>query len=85
MRSPRLLNMNATRSKWSPNLACSRRADVRPTLGQVLSVIDFYDAFAPWYHLVYQDWEASIARQREALTSFLTTEWGTGVRRLLSV
>ena len=51
----------------------------------MLSVIDFYDALAPWYHLVYQDWETSIARQGEALRSLLTTEWGTGVRRLLDV
>jgi SAM-dependent methyltransferase len=50
-----------------------------------LSVVSFYDALAPWYHLVYQDWEASIARQGEALDSLLTTEWGTGVRRLLDV
>jgi methylase of polypeptide subunit release factors len=51
----------------------------------VSSVVDFYDALAPWYHLVYQDWEASIARQGEALRSLLTREWGTGVRRLLDV
>ena len=51
----------------------------------MLSVVDFYDALAPWYHLVYQDWEASIARQGEALGSLPTTEWGKGVRRLLDV
>jgi SAM-dependent methyltransferase len=60
-----------------------------PELGehrdQVLSTVDFYDALAPWYHLVYPDWEASIARQGEALGSLLTTEWGTGVRRLHDV
>ena len=50
-----------------------------------MSIIGFYDALAPWYHLVYQDWEASIAGQGEALGSLLTTEWGTGVRRLLDV
>jgi len=32
-----------------------------------MSVRAFYDALAPWYHLVYQDWEASITRQGEAL------------------
>jgi SAM-dependent methyltransferase len=57
----------------------------RPTPGHGSSVVDFYDALAPWYHLVYQDWEASIARQGEALGSLLTSEWGTGVRRLLDV
>jgi len=50
-----------------------------------LSVVGFYDALAPWYHLVYQDWDASIARQGEALGSLLATEWGTGIRRLLDV
>jgi hypothetical protein len=50
-----------------------------------LSVVGFYDALAPWYHLVYQDWEASIARQGEALASLLATEWGPGVRRVLDV
>ena len=50
-----------------------------------MSVIDFYDALAPWYHLVYPDWEASIERQGDALASLLTTEWGPGVRRLLDV
>lgn len=50
-----------------------------------MSVVGFYDALAPWYHLVYQDWDASIARQGEALQSLLLTEWGTGIRRLLDV
>jgi SAM-dependent methyltransferase len=35
-----------------------------------------YDALAPWYHLVYQDWEDSIARQGRALASLLASEWG---------
>jgi SAM-dependent methyltransferase len=50
-----------------------------------LSVVDFYDALAPWYHLVYQDWEAGITRQCEALGSLLATEWGPGVRRVFDV
>jgi hypothetical protein len=33
-----------------------------------------YDALAPWYHLVYQDWEASVARQGQALASLLASE-----------
>lgn len=32
----------------------------------MLDVRGFYDALVPWYHLVYQDWEASIARQGQA-------------------
>ena len=49
------------------------------------SVVEFYDALAPWYHLVYADWEAGIARQGEALAALLTAEWGGGVHRLLDV
>lgn len=43
----------------------------------ILDVRGFYDALAPWYHLVYQDWEASIARQGQALASLLASEWGS--------
>jgi SAM-dependent methyltransferase len=32
---------------------------------------DFYDALAPFYHLIYPDWEASIARQANALDSVI--------------
>ena len=31
----------------------------------------FYDGLAPYYHLIYQDWEASSKRQSEALVAFL--------------
>jgi hypothetical protein len=36
-----------------------------------LSVRNRYDALAPWYHLVYQDWESVIARQGEALSALI--------------
>jgi glycine/sarcosine N-methyltransferase len=32
-----------------------------------MSARDFYDQLAPAYHLVYQDWEAAIERQADAL------------------
>jgi ubiquinone/menaquinone biosynthesis C-methylase UbiE len=48
-----------------------------------LSVAQFYDSLAPWYHLVYPNWETSIQRQGDALASLLSTEWGPDVRRLL--
>ncbi len=31
----------------------------------------FYDSLAPFYHLLYQDWEASIERQAGALATAL--------------
>jgi len=49
----------------------------------MLEVGAFYDALAPWYHLVYQDWEASIGRQGRALATLLASEWGSATHRLL--
>ena len=46
------------------------------------SVVAFYEALAPWYHLVYPDWEASIAWQGKALAALLAAEWGGGVHRI---
>ena len=48
-----------------------------------MSVRDFYDALAPWYHLVYQDWDSSIARQGDALSALIVNEWGSRVRRVI--
>jgi SAM-dependent methyltransferase len=41
----------------------------------------FYDEFAPRYHLIFDDWEVSIARQAAAISSILQREIGirTGV------
>jgi SAM-dependent methyltransferase len=36
-------------------------------------VSSFYDALAPYYHLIYPDWEASGARQSQALVRLLDT------------
>jgi hypothetical protein len=36
-----------------------------------MSVRAFYDELAPLYHLVYDDWERSVARQGEALASLI--------------
>jgi SAM-dependent methyltransferase len=37
---------------------------------------DFYDALAPFYHLIFPDWDASIARQAAALDAVLRAEAG---------
>ena len=50
-----------------------------------LYVRGFYDALAPWYHLVYLDWEASAARQGQALASLLASEWGSRSHNVLAV
>jgi SAM-dependent methyltransferase len=45
---------------------------------------DFYDQLTPFYHLVYEDWNASVRRQGEQLSSLIDTEW-PGRRKLLDV
>jgi cyclopropane fatty-acyl-phospholipid synthase-like methyltransferase len=37
---------------------------------------DFYDALAPFYHLIYPDWHASSARQAAALDAVIRAELG---------
>ena len=46
---------------------------------------DFYDPLASLYHLVYDDWEASVARQGEALDGVIRDALGDGARTVLDV
>lgn len=48
-----------------------------------MSVQAFYDGLAPLYHLVYEDWEASIARQGTSLASLIDEHWGAEARTVL--
>jgi SAM-dependent methyltransferase len=43
-----------------------------------VTVETFYDQLAPFYHLVFPDWEASIQRQAAALDAILREHWGEG-------
>ncbi len=36
---------------------------------------DFYDQLVPFYHLIHQDWDASIRRQGEQLATLIQSEW----------
>ncbi|HEY8504178.1 MAG TPA: class I SAM-dependent methyltransferase [Gemmataceae bacterium] len=45
---------------------------------------EFYDRLAPFYHLIYPDWEASVARQAEQLAAVIRGRWG-GARTVLDV
>ena len=45
---------------------------------------DFYDRLAPFYHLIYPDWNASIERQGEQLGALIEAHW-PGRRKLLDV
>ncbi|NJO35580.1 MAG: class I SAM-dependent methyltransferase [Rhodospirillales bacterium] len=42
----------------------------------------FYDELAPLYHLVYSDWNASIERQAEQLSSIIAARWPAASRIL---
>jgi SAM-dependent methyltransferase len=48
-----------------------------------MSVQAFYDELAPLYHLIFENWEASVARQGTALASLIDEHWGTGARTVL--
>jgi SAM-dependent methyltransferase len=48
-----------------------------------MSVQAFYDELAPLYHLVYEDWEATVVRQGTALASLIREHWGAGARTVL--
>ena len=48
-----------------------------------MSVRAFYDELAPLYHLVYEDWERSVARQGAALASLIAEYWGKDAQAVL--
>jgi hypothetical protein len=37
---------------------------------------DFYDRLAPYYHLIYPDWEARITSQANQLRDIIQAQWG---------
>lgn len=41
-----------------------------------MTVKQFYDQLAESYHLVFEDWDRSIERQRAALSRVLRARWG---------
>lgn len=45
---------------------------------------DFYDDFAELYHLIFEDWDASIERQGKQLAHIVETNW-PGAAFLLDV
>ena len=50
-----------------------------------MSVERFYDELAPFYHLIFPDWEASIRRQAEALDGVIRERLGDSRLSILDV
>src|SRR5262247_3615992 len=50
-----------------------------------MSITEFYGALAPWYHLIYEDWESSIERQGSALDSVIRSILDERHRSVLEV
>jgi SAM-dependent methyltransferase len=46
-------------------------------------IAGFYDALTPYYHLIYQDWPASIERQGHQLDALIRERWGDRMRDVL--
>lgn len=46
---------------------------------------NFYDRLAPYYHLIYKDWEAGIEKQATSLDGMIRKQWGGEVSRVLDV
>lgn len=44
---------------------------------------NFYDAAAPYYHLIHGDWEENIETQSASLDQIIRRRWGNGTRRVL--
>jgi SAM-dependent methyltransferase len=45
----------------------------------------FYDHLAPLYHLIFEDWDASIERQAEQLSLIVRDRFGAGAKTVLDV
>jgi SAM-dependent methyltransferase len=59
----------------------ARRVDTHPPRAPGV-MPDFYNELAPLYHLIHQDWDASIRRQGEQLSALIQTEWPKSKRVL---
>lgn len=46
---------------------------------------DFYDRLAPFYHIIYGDWNAAIETQALQLSTIIRQHWGTQAQQILDV
>lgn len=75
--------------KWDRGYRLGSRSSLYGvnTLGteRTAAVDEFYDQMAPFYHLIFQDWESSIERQAEQLSRIIQERWGELARSVLDV
>src|SRR6185503_16879543 len=57
-------------------------SDKRP---MTMTVENFYDEIAPFYHLIFGEWESGIARQATALDSIIREFWGAGITTIVDL
>jgi SAM-dependent methyltransferase len=50
-----------------------------------MTIANFYDEIAPFYHLIHGDWHASVDRQATALDSIIRDFWGTDVETVVDL
>jgi SAM-dependent methyltransferase len=50
-----------------------------------MATADFYDGLAPFYHLIYPDWNTSIQRQAVALDSIIQERLGRNCKTVLDI
>lgn len=48
-------------------------------------MFDFYDQLAPFYHLIYSDWESAIESQATQLSTIIAKYWDTPIPTILAV
>lgn len=46
---------------------------------------NFYDQLAPFYHIIYGDWDAAIEQQSVQLSTIIQAHWGEQARTILDV
>jgi SAM-dependent methyltransferase len=49
------------------------------------SPIGFYNQLAPYYHLVYRDWETGITAYADTLANLIRARWGDQVKTIVDV
>jgi hypothetical protein len=74
----------ACSARLYPSAPCNPAAPGPAMTTSPASPAGFYDRLAPFYHLFFPDWDASIQRQGEQLGALIEAQW-PGCHRVLDV